>query len=85
MKFDLEKLDKDMQEKGWKFLGPILHYEKAKDQQATIYEKKGKYLVFGIHKNEKTILKENISKDEAEKRIKESIIEISKKMLSKSL
>ena len=46
---DIELLDKKMQEKGWKFFGPILHYKKAWKNQAAIYEKKGKYIVSGIN------------------------------------
>jgi hypothetical protein len=74
-----------MQEDGWKFLGPILHYEKALKNQAMIYEKNDKYIVFGIDQTGKNILNEPISKKEAEKRIKESLIEISKHMLRESI
>ena len=74
-----------MQEDGWEFLGPILHYENALKNQAMIYEKNDNYIVFGIDKASKNILNEPIYKKEAEKRIKESLIEISKHMLKKSI
>ena len=84
-KIDLEKLDKKMREEGWKFLGPILHYEKALKNQAMVYEKNDNYIVFGVDKTSKNILNEPIPKKDAEKRIKESLIEISKHMLRKSI
>ena len=74
-----------MQKDGWKFLGPILHYEKALKNQAMIYEKDNKCIVFGIDQTGENILNEPISKKEAEKRIKESLIEISKHMLRESI
>ena len=74
-----------MQKDGWKFLGPILHYEKALKNQAMIYEKNDKCTVFGIDQTGENILNEPISKKEAEKRIKESLIEISKHMLRESI
>jgi hypothetical protein len=74
-----------MQDDGWKFLGPILHYENALKNQAMIYEKNGHCIVFGIDKTSNNILNEPISKKEAEIRIKESLIEISKHMLRKSI
>ena len=83
-KIDLDKLDEQMQKDGWKFLGPILHYEKALKNQAVIYEKNGRYVVSGIDQTGKNILQDSISKKEAEKRIKESLIEISKFMLKSS-
>ena len=82
---DIESLDKQMQKKGWKFLGPILHYEKAFKGQASVYEKKGKYIVYGIDKSGKDILNDSISKSDAENRLKKSLIEISKFMLQKSI
>jgi hypothetical protein len=84
-KIDLDKLDKKMQKEGWKFLGPIIHYKKALKNQAMIYEKNEKCIVFGIDHTGKNILKEPISKKEAEKRVKESVIEISKHMLRESI
>jgi len=84
-KIDNEKLDKKMQEKGWKFLGVILHYDKAWKKQASVYEKHGKYVVSGIDSTGENELFETISKDEAEKKLKESIIEISKFMMKSSL
>ena len=82
-KIDIEEIDKKMQSKGWKFLGPILHYEKAWKKQASIYEKDGKYIVSGIDSSGETELKEPISKIEAEKRIDESIKEIRKFMFGR--
>ena len=79
---DIELLDKKMQEKGWKFFGPILHYKKAWKNQAAIYEKEGKYIVTGVDFTGKTELHEPISKNEAEKRTKEGLEEIKKHMFS---
>ena len=84
-KINLEKLDKQLQKKGWKFLGPILHYEKAWKGQASVYEKNGKYIVYGIDRSGEKILNCSISKSEAEKKLKKSLIEISKYMLQKSI
>jgi hypothetical protein len=78
----LEKLDKKMQGKGWKFFSPILHYETAWKNQAAIYEKEGKYVVSGIGSTGKSELHEPISQKEAEKRSKESLEEIKKHMFS---
>ena len=47
-KVDVETIDKKMQERGWKFLGAILHYEKAWKNQAAIYEKEGKLWLWGL-------------------------------------
>ena len=80
--YDIELLDKKMQEKGWKFFSPILHYEKAWKNQAAIYEKDAKYIVSGIDTTGKAEFHEPISKREAEKRSKESLIEIKKHMFS---
>jgi hypothetical protein len=77
---DIKELDKKMQRDGWKFLGVILHYDKAWKKQASVYEKNGKYVVSGIDISGENELLESISKKEAEKRMKESIIEISKFM-----
>ena len=79
---DIELLDKKLQEKGWKFFGPILHYKKAWKNQAAIYEKEGKYIVSGIDSAGKAEMHEPISKEEAEKRTKESLEEIKKHMFS---
>ena len=75
-KIDVEELDENMQKNGWKFLGAILHYEKAWKNQASIYEKDGEYVVSGIDSSGKVELHESISKEEAEKRLDESIKEI---------
>ena len=73
---DIDQLDKKMQDKGWTFLGAILHYEKAWKEQASIYEKNGEYVVSGIDSTGKKELLEPISKKEAEKRLDDSIKEI---------
>lgn len=75
-KIDVEELDKKMQKNGWKFLGVILHYDKAWKKQASVYEKNGKYIVSGINSSGKNELHEPISKNKAEKRIEDSIKEI---------
>ena len=81
-KIDVEELDNKMQKNGWKFLGVILHYDKAWKYQASVYEKNGKYIVSGIDSNGEGELQEPISKKEAEKRIEEGIKEIRKYMFS---
>jgi hypothetical protein len=77
-KVDIEIIDKKMLKHGWKFLGPILHYDKAWKNQASIYEKENKYVVSGLDSSGKAELNEAISKEEAEKRIQESLKEIRK-------
>jgi len=79
---NIELLDKKMQEKGWKFIGPILHYDKAFKNQAAVYEKNGEYIVSGVDSTGEKELSEPISKKEAETRIKESFKEIRKHMLT---
>jgi len=79
-KIDVEVLDQKMQKNGWNFKGAILNYKNAFKKQASIYEKDGKYMVSGIDSSGKNELFETISKNEAEKRIMESIKEISKHM-----
>ncbi len=83
-KIKIEELDKKLQRDGWRFLGPILHYEKAWKEQASVYEKNGKYIVSGIDLTGESELNEPISKIEAEKRLDESIKEIRKFMLERS-
>jgi len=75
-KIDVEELDEKMQKDGWKFLGAILNYKKAWKNQASIYEKEGKYIVSGIDSSGEAELHEPISKKEAEKRLDDSIKEI---------
>ena len=82
-KIDIEELDQKMQKNGWTFKGAILNYKKAYKQQASIYEKNGKYIVSGIDISGNNELFEKISKKEAEKKLNESIKEISKYMLDK--
>ena len=75
---DVDELDQKMQKNGWKFKGAIINYKNAFKEQASIYEKDGKYVVSGIDSSGKKELFENISKKEAEKSINDSIKEISK-------
>jgi len=82
-KIIIEELDKKLQRDGWTFLGPILHYENAWKNQASIYEKNGKYILSGIDSTGEKELNEPISKIEAEKRLNDSIKEIRKYMLGK--
>jgi hypothetical protein len=83
-KLDVDKIDEKMQKNGWKFLGPILHYPKAYKNQASIYEKDGKYVISGMDYTGKKELFEKISKKEAEKKVNESIKEIRKFMILNS-
>ena len=81
---NIEEIDKKMQNNGWNFLGAILHYEKAWKNQASIYEKDGKYVVSGIDSTGKGELNEPISKEEADKRLGDSFKEIRKFLLRSS-
>ena len=83
-KIDVNELDKKMQQDGWKFLGAILNYKKAWKNQASIYEKEGRYVVSGIDSSGEAELHEPISKNEAEKRLDDSIKEIRKFMFGVS-
>lgn len=83
-KIDIDEIDKKLQDNGWKFLGAILHYEKAWKNQASVYEKDGKYIVSGIDSTGEKELRESISKKEAEKRIEDSIKEIRRFMFGLS-
>ncbi len=74
----VEKIDKKMQEQGWKFFGPILHYEKAWKDHAAIYERDGKYVVAGLDASGDNELLESIEKKEAIKRKEEGFDEIKK-------
>jgi len=80
-KIDINKIDKKLQDDGWNFKGAILHYKKAWKNQASVYEKNGKYIVSGIDFTGEKELFKSISKKEAEKRIDESLKEIRKFML----
>ena len=53
--------------------------------QAMIYERNDNNIAFEIYITSKNFLNESIFKKEAEKRIKESLIEISKHMLKTSI
>ena len=74
----VEKIDKKMQEQGWNFFGPILHYEKAWKDHAAIYERDGKYVVSGLDASGDNELLEPIEKKEAIKRKEEGFNEIKK-------
>ena len=80
MQEKIEELDKKIQSEGWRFLGPILHYENAWKNQASVYEKKGKYIVAGFDSSGEKDFRDKISKKEAEKRVNESFKEIRKFM-----
>jgi len=79
-KIDINEIDKKLQKDGWKFLGAILHYDKAWKNQGSVYEKDGKYIVSGIDSSGEAELNEPISKKEAKKRIEDSIKEIRRLM-----
>ena len=74
----IEKIDKKMQEQGWKFFGPILHYEKAWKDHAAIYERDGKYVVSGLDESGENEWHELIEEKEAIKRKEEGFNEIKK-------
>ena len=76
----IEKIDKKMQEQDWKFIGAILHYNKAWKKQAAVYERNGKYVVSGLDASGKNELHEPIEKKEALKRVNESLEEIRKRI-----
>ncbi len=75
-KIDVDKIDERLRKEGWRFFGPILHYQNALKDQASIYEKDGKFIVSGIDKSGEKELNEPITKEEAEKRVEESLEEI---------
>lgn len=81
-KKSIELIDKKLQQNGWIFIGPILHYKKAWKNQAAVYQKNGKYIISGIDSDGRTELNEPISKKEAEKRTKESFEEIKKHLFA---
>ena len=74
----VEKIDKKMQEQGWNFFGPILHYKKAWKDHAAIYERDGKYVVSGLDESGENELHEPIEKKKAIKRKEEGFDEIKK-------
>jgi len=74
----VEKIDKKMQEQGWKFFGPILHYKKAWKDHAAIYERNGKYVVSGLDVSGENELNDPIKEKEAIKRKEEGFNEIKK-------
>ena len=74
----IEKIDKKIQEQGWKFFGPILHYNKAWKDHAAIYERNGEYVVSGLDASGENELHEPIEEKEAIKRADEGLEEIKK-------
>ncbi len=77
----IEEIGKRMEEQGWMFFGPILHYKKAWKDQAAIYERDGKYVVSGLDFSGEKELHEPIEKKEAVIRAEESLEEIKKNIL----
>lgn len=74
----IEQIDKKMQEQGWKFFGPILHYNKAWKDHAAIYKRDGKYIVSGLDASGEHELHDLIDEKEAIKRKDEGLQEIKK-------
>jgi len=74
----VERIDKKMQEQGWKFFCPILHYKKAWKDHAAIYERDGEYVVSGLDESGENELHESIEEKEAIKRKEEGFNEIKK-------
>jgi len=74
----IEKIDKKMQEQGWRFFGPVLHYKKAWKDHAAIYERNGTYVVSGLDVSGENELHESIEEKEAIKRKEEGFDEIKK-------
>lgn len=77
---NMDEIDEKLRSKGWVFLGPILHYKKALKDQACVYKKQDEFLVAGIDSSGENDFYDPISKNEAEKRVKESLEEIKKHM-----
>jgi len=77
----IEEIGKKMEEQGWMFFGPILHYKKAWKDHAAIYERDGKYVVSGLDSSGEKELHESIEKKEAIRRAEESFEEIKKYIL----
>ncbi len=82
VKVDVNEIDKRLREQGWEFVGPILHYDSAFQQQAAIYKKDGQYIVSGIDSSGENELNDSIKPAEAEQRVKEANKEIRKHVLS---
>jgi len=78
----VEEIGKRMQQQGWRFFGPILHYEKAWKDHAAIYERNGEYIVSGLDATGEKELHEPIGKTEAIKRSEESFEEIKQFILN---
>lgn len=79
---EMDKIDKKLRSKGWIFLGPILHYKKALEDQACVYKKNNEFIVAGVDSSGENDFYDPISKNEAEKRVKESLEEIKKHMFT---
>ena len=77
----IEKIDKRMQEQGWSFFGPILHYKNAWKDHAAIYKRDGKYVVSGLDSGGEKELHEEIEEKEAITRAEEGLEEIKKYIL----
>jgi hypothetical protein len=79
-KNEIDKIDEKLRSKGWTFLGPILHYKKAFKNQACVYKKNNEFIVAGIDSSGENDFYEPISKDDAKRRVEESLNEIRKHM-----
>ena len=77
----VEKIGKRIQEQGWIFFGPILHYKNAWKDHGAVYERDGKYIVSGLDFTGEKELLEPIEKKEAIRRVGESLEEIKKYIL----
>ena len=77
----IEEIGKRMEEQGWTFFGPILHYKKAWKDHAAIYKRDGKYVVSGLDFSGEKELQEPIEEKEAVRRSEESYEEIKKYIL----
>jgi len=74
----IEKIATKMEEQGWVFFGPILHYNNAWKSQAAVYKRDDSYIVSGLDSSGLKELHEPIDKNEAIKRVEESLEEIKK-------
>jgi hypothetical protein len=74
----IEKIAQKMEDQGWVFFGPILHYPKAWKNQAAVYERNGSFIVSGLDTSGIKELYEPIEKKEAIQRIEKSLEEIKK-------
>ncbi|MFO7678260.1 MAG: hypothetical protein R6V50_07770 [Thermoplasmatota archaeon] len=72
----VESIARKMQEKGWVFFGPILHYKKAWKEHAAVYKKNDRYVVSGLDYTGEKELHEPIDDKEAIQRVEKSLEEI---------